>query len=302
MEWSLAGAMLTKKQLAPAVEYEQNRASAIAAHYAEHGLVPPPAVGRAIIGATENLDEVTEGDGRSSVRFRGPVRLATYAATEAECLEQARALVDAYGDRANFDLAQPARAGAAAAGVRARGTVVERGLPAADPRPVPGGGDAARRAPRSARRPVPISRYGTGSARRAMRLDLHYGMEKLQQSGFFTITAEPGAGKSVLTGALAFNAARRGEPTIILDPSGPLARLATMPELKGSSRVLDLTASEPGTLSPYQLVPEPRPKTTSFEDGTPNELEYPAGGAAGRRGAAAADVRRAADVAARPRC
>ena len=107
VEWSLAGAMLTKKQLAPAVEFEQNRASAIAAHYAEHGLVPPPAVGRAITGATENLDEVTEGDSRASVRFRGPVRLATYAVTEAQCLEQARALVDAYGDRANFDLAHP---------------------------------------------------------------------------------------------------------------------------------------------------------------------------------------------------
>ena len=107
VEWSLAGAMLTKKQLAPAVEFEQNRASSIAAHYAEHGLVPPPAVGRAIAGATENLDEVTEGDSRASVRFRGPVRLATYAVTEAQCLEQARALVDAYGDRANFDLAHP---------------------------------------------------------------------------------------------------------------------------------------------------------------------------------------------------
>ena len=82
----------------------------------------------------------------------------------------------------------------------------------------------------------PYLAYGIGSARRAMRFDLHYGMEKLQQPGFFTITAEPGGGKSVLIGALAYNAARRGEPTIILDPSGPLARLAKMPELGPFSR------------------------------------------------------------------
>lgn len=273
VEWSLAGAMLTKKQLAPAVEFEQNRASSIAAHYAEHGLVPPPAVGRAIAGATENLDEVTEGDSRASVRFRGPVRLATYAVTEAQCLEQARALVDAYGDRANFDLAHP----------RGQAQLLREFVPG-EPwstvgyqRRIPASYMAAAMPHVSSEVGTPTGpylAYGTGSARRAMRLDLHYGMEKLQQSGFFTITAEPGAGKSVLTGALAFNAARRGEPTIILDPSGPLARLATMSELKGSARVLDLTASDPGTLSPYQLVPEPRPEDHTFDDKTPNELEY----------------------------
>ena len=144
----------------------------------------------------------------------------------------------------------------------------------------------------------PYIGYGTGSARRAMRLDLHYGMEKLQQPGFFTITAEPGSGKSVLTGALAFNAARRGEPTIILDPSGPLARLADMPELQGSSRVLDLTASEPGTLSPYQLVPEPAPADYLSQLTVPSERPgLPAGSATRRCGTSAADVRRAEDVA-----
>ena len=92
-----------------------------------------------------------------------------------------------------------------------------------------------------------------------MRFDPHYGPETLQQPGLFTITAEPGGGKSVLIGALAYNAARRGEPTIILDPSGPLAKLCELPELRPYARVLDLTASEPGTLSPYQLIPEPQP-------------------------------------------
>ena len=40
----------------------------------------------------------------------------------------------------------------------------------------------------------------------------------------------------MLIGALAYNAARRGEPTIILDPSGPLAKLCELPELRPYSR------------------------------------------------------------------
>lgn len=273
VEWSLAGAMLTKKQLTPAVEFEQNRASAIAAHYDEHNLIPPPAVGRAIQGATENLDDVTEGDSRTSVRFRGPVRLATYAVSQEQCLEQARALVDAYGDRANFELAHPRGQaqllrefipGEPWSNVGYQRRIPSRYLAAAMPHVSSEVGTPT----------GPYTAYGTGSARRAMRLDLHFGMEKLQQPGFFTITAEPGGGKSVLTGVLAFNAARRGEPTIILDPSGPLARLTTLPELKPFSRVLDLTASDPGTLSPYQLIPEPRREDFVLEDGLVDELNY----------------------------
>ena len=82
----------------------------------------------------------------------------------------------------------------------------------------------------------PYLAYGIGSARRAVRFDPHYGPETLQQPGLFTITAEPGGGKSVLIGALAYNAARRGEPTIILDPSGPLAKLCELPELRPYAR------------------------------------------------------------------
>ena len=76
----MAGTMLDPKDLTAAIEFEQNRAAGISSHYAEHNLIPPPAVERAIEGATLNLDEVTEGDTRTAVRFLGPIRLATYAA------------------------------------------------------------------------------------------------------------------------------------------------------------------------------------------------------------------------------
>ena len=96
----------------------------------------------------------------------------------------------------------------------------------------------------------PYFAYGIGSARRAARFDLHYGPERLNTPGLITVTAEPGGGKSVLIGSLAYNAVRCGERTIVFDPSGPLARLCRLPELAPFSRELDLTTSPAGTLSP----------------------------------------------------
>lgn len=273
VEWSMAGAMLDPKDLTSAIEFEQNRAAGIQSHYAEHNLIPPPAVERAIEGATLNLDEVTEGDTRTAVRFLGPIRLATYATSEAECLEQARALVDSYGERMNFELAHP-RGQAQLLREFVPGepwsTVgYQRRLPAKYLASALPHVDAEVGTPTG-----PYLAYGIGSARRAVRFDPHYGPETLQQPGLFTITAEPGGGKSVLIGALAYNAARRGEPTIILDPSGPLAKLCQLPELKPYARVLDLTASDPGTLSPYQLIPEPQPGAYVDDQGRFNELDF----------------------------
>jgi hypothetical protein len=273
VEWSMAGAMLDPKELTSAIEFEQNRAAGISAHYNEHNLIPPPAVERAIEGATLNLDEVAEGDTRTAVRFLGPIRLATYAATEAECLEQARALVDAYGERLNFELAHP----------RGQAQLLREFVPG-EPwstvgyqRRLPAKYLASAMPHVDAEVGTPTGSYlgyGIGSARRAVRFDPHYGPEKLQQPGLFTITAEPGGGKSVLIGALAYNAARRGEPTIILDPSGPLAKLCELPELRPYARRLDLTASSPGTLSPYQLIPEPHAAAHLDAKGRFNELDF----------------------------
>ena len=273
VEWSMSGAMLDPKDLTAAIEFEQNRAAGISSHYAEHNLIPPPAVERAIEGATLNLDEVTEGDTRTAVRFLGPIRLATYAATEAECLEQARALVDSYGERMNFELAHPRGQAQLlrefVPGEPWSNVGYQRRLPAKYLASAMPNVDAEVGTPTG-----PYLAYGIGSARRAVRFDPHYGPETLQQPGLFTITAEPGGGKSVLIGALAYNAARRGEPTIILDPSGPLAKLCQLPELKPYSRVLDLTASDPGTLSPYQLIPEPQPGAYVDDQGRFNELDF----------------------------
>ena len=96
-----------------------------------------------------------------------------------------------------------------------------------------------------------------GTCRRPVFLDLHYPMEVRERSGLAVFVAEPGGGKSTLLGALGYLAARRGVQVTLLDPSGPLARLAGMPELRPYARVLNLTGSEQGTLAPYALIPTP---------------------------------------------
>src|SRR3712207_590213 len=75
----------------------------------------------------------------------------------------------------------------------------------------------------------------------------------------------------------------RRPPRSTLFPYTTLFRsLAALPELAPFSRVLDLTASKAGTLSPYQMVPEPTQEAFT-EDGVFNQLEFER---AVRRGAA----------------
>src|SRR4029079_3066898 len=97
-----------------------------------------------------------------------------------------------------------------------------------------------------------------GTSRRPVFLDLHFPMEVRERSGLAVFVAEPGGGKSTLLVALASLAARRGVQVTMLDPSGPLARLCQLPELRPFSRVLNLTGSEQGTLAPYALIPTPQ--------------------------------------------
>ncbi|QDP95005.1 hypothetical protein FOE78_02920 [Microlunatus elymi] len=273
VEWSLSGTLLSAKTLSKAIEFEQNRASGIAAHYDEHRMAPPPSVGRAIRAAAGNLDEVTEGDSRTAARFLGTVRLAVYGASEDEALKRARDVVDLYGERLNMPL-HHARGQARALrefipGEPRAAHGYERRMPVRYLASALPNVDSALGTPTG-----PYLGYGIGSARRASRFDMHYGPEVLQTPGLFPIVAEPGGGKSVLIGTLAYNAVRAGQPTIIFDPSGPLARLCELPELAPFSRVLDLTASRAGTLSPYQLVPEPSRDAFTNDAGGLNEVEF----------------------------
>lgn len=272
VEWSISGVLLSSKTLEKAITFEQNRAEGIRAHYMEHGLTPPPAVARAIQGAVANLDEVTEGDARAAARFLGTIRMAVVGTTEDQARRRAADLVDFYGDKMKMPL-HFSRDSALALrefvpgeprsrhGYQRRMPVkyLAAALPNVDQKVgTPSG---------------PYFAYTSGSSRRAARFDMWYGPEVLNRSGLFPIVSEPGGGKSVMLGVLSYSAVRCGVDTIILDPSGPLAKLCDLPELKPFSRVLDLTNSDPGTLSPYLMVPEVIRADFEDEEGF-NEVEY----------------------------
>ncbi len=103
----------------------------------------------------------------------------------------------------------------------------------------------------------PYVGYTAGSSRRAVMFDTHYATEEKETSGLVPVVGGLGAGKSVLLGQITYEAVLRGIPSVVLDPSGPLARLTQLPELAGHGEHIDLTTAVSGTLNPFGVVAEP---------------------------------------------
>jgi hypothetical protein len=97
------------------------------------------------------------------------------------------------------------------------------------------------------------------------------GPEKKDKSGLTPVVAVPGSGKTFLAGMLVYQAVRAGAYGVILDPSGPLARLATLPELAPFTRVYALTGrSRPGSLNPYRVIADPDPADPEYDPSNPH--------------------------------
>ncbi|MEV6488154.1 ATP-binding protein [Actinoplanes sp. NPDC051633] len=224
--------------------------------YAEHGIDAPPELERLAKRALVIGDEMTTGLPVESARAHGWHRIAVGGRTREECLERARRLIQLYSRELRISLQHPKNQDQLARefipGEPIANTGYVRRMPvkllaAALPQAASTVGD---------RRGDLIGRT-SGTCRRPVFLDLHFPMEVRERSGLGVFVAEPGGGKSTLMGALGYLNARRGVQVTLLDPSGPLARLCSMPELRPYSRVLNLTGSEQGTLAPYALIPTP---------------------------------------------
>jgi hypothetical protein len=242
--------------------------------YAEHGMDAPPELERLAQRALRIGDEMTTGLPVDSSRAHGWHRIAISGATREECLERARRLTTLYARELRIALQHPKNQDWLARefipGEPIANTGYVRRMPtkllaAALPQAASNVGD---------RRGDLIGRTA-GTSRRPVFVDLHFPMEIRERSGLAVFVAEPGGGKSTLLGALGYLAARRGVQVTLLDPSGPLARLAAMPELAPYSRVLNLTGSDQGTLAPYALIPTPMRQ--HFEAGPTGDREYEIG-------------------------
>ncbi|MEV0152607.1 ATP-binding protein [Micromonospora sp. NPDC050686] len=239
--------------------------------YAEHGIDAPPELERLAKRALVIGDEMTTGLPVDSARAHGWHRIAVGGRTREECLERARRLVQLYSRELRISLQHPknqdwlAREFIPGEPIANTGYVRRMPVPllaAALPQAASTVGD---------RRGDLIGRTA-GTCRRPVFLDLHFPMEVRERSGLAVFVAEPGGGKSTLLGALGYLAARRGVQVTLLDPSGPLARLCAMPELRPYSRVLNLTGSEHGTLAPYSLIPTPL--RSEFGSGATGDREF----------------------------
>src|SRR6185436_11125786 len=239
--------------------------------YAEHGMDAPPELERLAQRALVLGDEMTTGLPVDSSRVHGWHRIAISGATREECLERSRRVIQLYQRELRVALQHPKGQDALARefipGEPLANTGYLRRMPvkllaAAVPQAASTVGD---------RRGDLIGRTA-GTSRRPVFLDLHFPMEVRVRSGLAVFVAEPGGGKSTLIGALGYLAARRGVQVTLLDPSGPLARLCQMPEVRPHAHVLNLTGSEQGTLAPYALIPTP--VRTEFANGPGGDREF----------------------------
>lgn len=239
--------------------------------YADHTMDSPPELERLAKRALEVGDEIGTGLPVDSSRVHGWHRLAVAGATSKECLERAEELKRLYYQRARAILQHPKHQDRLARefvpGEPVGDTMHLRRMPvklfaAAVPQAAAAVGDGR----------GDLIGHTTGTGHRPVMFDPHFPMEVRERSGLAVFVAEPGGGKSTLMGALGYLAARRGVQVTLLDPSGPLAKLAKMPALRGHSRVVNLAGAEYGTLAPYALIPTP--VRQDFAKGTTGQREF----------------------------
>ena len=255
VEWSCQLDVLSGGEARRAIQRKLLVVRDMQRHYAEHDLDEPLALGRQATQARVVEDQMTRGMEVAAARIHGWFRLAVAGRTEEECLERARHVTTSfrsrrvgiehprgqYGLLREFIPGEPVST--AAYRRRLPALYVSAGVPTASSRL----GD----------RRGPYIGYTVGSSRRAVMFDTHYATEVRETSGLVPVVGGLGAGKSVLLGLLTYESVRRGIPSVVLDPSGPLARLTELPELREHSEHLDLTAAANGTLNPFDVVASP---------------------------------------------
>ena len=262
VEWSCQFDVLSGADARKTIQKKLLMVRDMQKHFAEHDLDEPLALDRQARQAREVEDQMTRGADISAARIHGWFRLAVSARTQDECLERVRKVTTSYRSRrvtiehprGQFGLLREFIPGepvsTSAYRRRLPALYVAAGMPHASSRL----GD----------RRGPYVGFTTGASRRAVMFDTHYATEVRETSGLVPVVGGLGAGKSVLLGQLTYEAVRRGIPSVVLDPSGPLARLTRLPELRQHAEHLDLTTAVSGTLNPFAVVA--RPHRSAYPD------------------------------------
>lgn len=258
VEWSIRLDVLDGEQALDAVQRKLLIVRDMQRHYRDHDLDEPLALERQARQARSIEDEMTTGGDTTGTRVHGWFRIAVAGTTQEEALERARQVIDIYRKR-QVTIAHPKGQHGLlrefVPGEPLSSTAYRRRLPAlyfAAGVPAASSSLGDRRGP--------YLGHTVASSRRAVMFDTHFATEVRETSGLVPIVGSLGSGKSVLAGLITYEAVRRGITSVMLDPSGPLARLTELPELRDHSRHIDLTSAPSGTLNPYAVVVQPRPE------------------------------------------
>jgi hypothetical protein len=257
MEWSIRLDVLDGEQALDAVARKLLVVRDMQRHYREHDLDEPLALERQARQAREMQDAMSSGGDVAGTRVHGWFRMAVSGQTPEQCLERVRAVTDVYRKRRMTVVLPKGQFGLLREFVPVEplsSTAHRRRLPV-----IYFAAGMPHASSRLGDRRGPYIGHTSTSSRRAVMFDTHFATEVRETSGLVPIVGALGSGKSVLAGLITYEAVRRGIQAVVLDPSGPLANLTTMPELRGQARHIDLTTAPPGTLNPYAVVPEPRP-------------------------------------------
>lgn len=271
VEWRLKGRLRHGADLQTSTDLNLRTALHLKKDYASHDELPTADVERAISTALVSRDQTASGIPAVSVRFDGTVSVII---SGQPLLDPSGREIKSAADVAEGRAATFARLYAGAGvrqeyvGAKVQSYALQSAVPGA-----PGDRLAYQRRLRVPFLAVAMPNVSSsiGDRRGPYMGFTHGGV--FQHDPFFAtegratgrgqnmhaIVSTLGGGKSVVAGLIAYHSARRGIRTIVSDPSGPLARLATLPELAPFSQVIDLLKGRSGVLSPASLVREPDP-------------------------------------------
>ena len=255
VEWSARIYVRRPEEVSGELARQMNKVRSQVRHYTdEHDLEPPQSLVRQATRVLEIDDEMTSGFTALGTRVRSWWRVAVSAPTERDALRLAQQLLDLYKPKiaiehpeGQYALARefiPGEPLSSGAYLR-RGSVVWAA--SAVPTATAEVGD---------RRGILIGETCTAT-RRPVAWDPWMAQEIRDSSGLTALVAGLGGGKSFLGGGIVYKTLRSGAYWTLLDPSGPLAKLCELPELRPYARPINLLNAQPGILNPYRVVAEP---------------------------------------------
>ncbi|HIE62276.1 MAG TPA: hypothetical protein EYQ02_11760, partial [Microbacterium sp.] len=267
LEWSERITLKTKSQSLRSLRRLSDRIESQFDHYTiEHDQSPPPELAEQHALAQRAISDIEEDHSGLSVRTEGFYRVLVVGSTPEEAKQKVALLQEMYSPRirlehehGQYQLLREFIPGEPLANIahcrRMNVEALSAGMAAVGDRIGDRTGQTASIAPRPA------------------IWNLFAAHESKHKSGLTPIVAVPGSGKTFLAGVLVYQAVRAGAYGVVLDPSGPLKKLAQLPEFRGIAEVQALTGrtSRPGSLNPYRVIVDPRRSDPEYD---PSGADY----------------------------